>query len=244
MDKYIKNKLGINKFYLSKEVFNFDLTVPELRLLIILSSAKVTLDDLDSNIKDYISGNKYEKIDTVVEKLAYLGLISHDGYGLELNTNFLIFKELPSFKSIRQLFMLSLDKWYLKGGVIISKSVFYKLFTDIPKKINLYWKRTCEQLNLDYSYEISKGKVIIRNNKPKSKKKSDKPYIPYKEYLQTEHWLTLSTKIKEDIGKCQLCGSTHRLEVHHNNYDNLWNETSKDLIVLCHNCHSKFHDKL
>lgn len=40
---------------------------------------------------------------------------------------------------------------------------------------------------------------------------------------------------------CFRCGSRERLNVHHKNYKNLGNETDKDLVVLCENCHKKLH---
>jgi hypothetical protein len=65
----------------------------------------------------------------------------------------------------------------------------------------------------------------------------------YKEYLKTEYWQTLSKELKEKKGKCQICSSQEKLEVHHNNYKYLFLETEDDLTVLCRKCHSKFHDK-
>lgn len=70
-----------------------------------------------------------------------------------------------------------------------------------------------------------------------------KNYMDYNAYLKTEYWKSKSQKLKIKIGKCQACSSTEKLEVHHNNYDCLFGETELDLIVLCHKCHSKFHDK-
>jgi nucleoside 2-deoxyribosyltransferase len=67
----------------------------------------------------------------------------------------------------------------------------------------------------------------------------------YQEYLQSEHW----AKVKSDAlsranHKCQLCGKNSvPVHVHHNNYKNLYKETSADVIALCSECHSKFHDK-
>lgn len=68
--------------------------------------------------------------------------------------------------------------------------------------------------------------------------------IPYKEYLKTKHWKIIRAKaLKRANNHCQLCGSKYRLQVHHNNYKHLWHEHPDDLIVLCDNCHRKFHNK-
>jgi 5-methylcytosine-specific restriction endonuclease McrA len=41
--------------------------------------------------------------------------------------------------------------------------------------------------------------------------------------------------------KCELCGSTNQLSVHHLTYNNLGKEHPEDLKVLCQNCHEKAH---
>lgn len=68
--------------------------------------------------------------------------------------------------------------------------------------------------------------------------------LPYKEYLQTEHWKIISQKTKErDNNKCRLCDSEYRLNVHHKCYDHRGEEQYylEDLVTLCNNCHDKFH---
>lgn len=67
--------------------------------------------------------------------------------------------------------------------------------------------------------------------------------IEYKRYLETDYWKGIRQKIKKKNNRCQLCSSRERLEIHHNNYDCLFLETEDDLTVLCHRCHSKFHNK-
>ena len=68
----------------------------------------------------------------------------------------------------------------------------------------------------------------------------------YKDYLESETWnKTRKEKLKEAEYKCQLCSKKDiELHVHHNTYENIGNEEMNDLIVLCKDCHSKFHDKI
>lgn len=67
--------------------------------------------------------------------------------------------------------------------------------------------------------------------------------MPYKEYLQTEHWVTTRKRAMKRAGfKCQLCSSKQNIQVHHRTYENRGNEQNEDLIVLCRSCHQKFHD--
>lgn len=69
--------------------------------------------------------------------------------------------------------------------------------------------------------------------------------MPYKEYLQTDHWKNVRKRALFRANyKCQLCGSKENLNVHHNTYENRGEEKDEDLVVLCENCHGKFHDKI
>lgn len=70
-------------------------------------------------------------------------------------------------------------------------------------------------------------------------------YMKYYDYLQTPYWKLFADRAKENSGhKCQLCNSHESLNVHHKTYDNRGKETFEDIIVLCRNCHAKFHDKV
>jgi len=69
-------------------------------------------------------------------------------------------------------------------------------------------------------------------------------YMPYPEYLKTEHWKEVSQRARKRANfKCQLCNSSGLLHVHHRTYENRGQENNSDLIVLCEKCHAKFHDK-
>lgn len=66
--------------------------------------------------------------------------------------------------------------------------------------------------------------------------------MSYSEYLQTEHWKDFREKaIINASGKCQVCGDSFKLNVHHRIYTNLGNETFIDVVVLCKSCHSIYH---
>lgn len=68
--------------------------------------------------------------------------------------------------------------------------------------------------------------------------------MPYSEYLKTDHWKDLSAKAKTEAGnRCQLCNSGDKaLHTHHRTYERRGCEDLKDLVVLCGDCHAKFHD--
>lgn len=83
-------------------------------------------------------------------------------------------------------------------------------------------------------------KGIIKKVDKKGSKKST-----YKDYLKSEHWMvTRKAALRRANYRCQLCGSTKFLQVHHNNYKNLGHEKDTDLIVLCKYCHGRHHKKI
>lgn len=66
--------------------------------------------------------------------------------------------------------------------------------------------------------------------------------MPYPKYLKTDHWSRCRKRALEAAGhRCQLCNSTHRLQVHHRTYERRGNESPDDVIVLCSACHQLFH---
>jgi hypothetical protein len=66
--------------------------------------------------------------------------------------------------------------------------------------------------------------------------------LTYSDYLKTNEWRWIRERaLVEYEHKCKLCDSVDRLEVHHKRYPPRGTEQSKDLIVLCHRCHSTHH---
>ena len=70
-------------------------------------------------------------------------------------------------------------------------------------------------------------------------------YQKYREYMQSAEWSAVRRIALHHSGrKCALCGSQRNLEVHHRNYEALFEETLEDLTVLCRGCHSSHHGKI
>ena len=66
--------------------------------------------------------------------------------------------------------------------------------------------------------------------------------LPPAEYVLTPHWAEVRTWMLTFADhKCVLCESKILLDVHHNNYRCLGEETYTDLVVLCRGCHKAFH---
>lgn len=110
--------------------------------------------------------------------------------------------------------------------IFISILASILVFNKEDKKDKILAKRKQEKIYNDF-IELSK-----RN-----------PKVEFKEYLNSPHWKEIRLKALARSGnRCQLCSSTDNLNVHHNTYRNRGNEDLKDLVVLCRNCHEKFHD--
>ena len=69
----------------------------------------------------------------------------------------------------------------------------------------------------------------------------------YDEFLQDPRWLAFRQFVFAVRGhKCEACGSTERLQVHHVCYKTgllPWEYTCNDVKVLCRNCHARVHGK-
>lgn len=187
-----KTKLNINKllevenFYIPKDLFNYDLSVPEIRLLIILSTRQAdtdgsdfTVDSLSRDLKHFIDHKNYSKIPSYAERLKELDLINSNGVGKKLDNGYVIFSEFPTFKNIRQLFLLCCkdNKWHTKGNIFITVDMFKNLFGESKTSINQYWKRTNEQLGTDFSFKPEKGNITIRDNKKPKKAEVEKEEV-------------------------------------------------------------------
>lgn len=65
----------------------------------------------------------------------------------------------------------------------------------------------------------------------------------YHRYLKSKKWKDFRLKIINERGKkCEKCGNKKYLEIHHLTYDNVFNETRNDVMVLCDLCHRKEHN--
>ena len=67
----------------------------------------------------------------------------------------------------------------------------------------------------------------------------------YRLYLKSPEWQEIRQQILRFWDyKCATCYSEYDLHVHHRTYKRVGNEELNDLIVLCENCHAKFHETL
>lgn len=67
----------------------------------------------------------------------------------------------------------------------------------------------------------------------------------YHMYLESDQWKEKrDERLEIDGHKCQSCGSTDDLQVHHKSYEHIGDEDVEgELVTLCKTCHEKEHDQ-
>lgn len=100
-----------------------------------------------------------------------------------------------------------------------------------------------------YSYpdleEIEEAEHLVREEEAAEAEDEarNRAQYDYARYRKTEHWKQTAAAARTRAKhKCQRCGSMAQLEVHHLTYDRRGAELPEDLIVLCHQCHTRAHD--
>lgn len=113
------------------------------------------------------------------------------------------------------------------------------------KMAELIYKRQCERLSQLRAEAFPIGNILQQNELPKPIREYVPQVLSYAEYLRSPAWKSKRDEAIEHADRrCQLCNSDERLNVHHRTYERLGSELPTDLIVLCKDCHAKFHDKL
>lgn len=92
----------------------------------------------------------------------------------------------------------------------------------------------------------AKTKAFAKKKKPNNKiGTKERPFIPYNIQLLDARWKERREQILKHKGqKCEICGKTKGLHVHHKRYiygKYAWEYKMKDLMVLCGQCHEKIH---
>jgi len=84
-----------------------------------------------------------------------------------------------------------------------------------------------------------------RRNRHRRNKAKNLPdwYHKYLDYINSDpNWKKFRESILTLRGhKCERCGSSKQLQVHHKNYKNLYKETAQDVELLCKVCHKAEH---
>ena len=82
-----------------------------------------------------------------------------------------------------------------------------------------------------------------RQPKHRNKKKVKSSHKKaYDKYIDSDQWTMMRWGLFYKRGeKCERCGKTENLQVHHKTYENLFREKFADLEILCKECHRKEH---
>lgn len=71
--------------------------------------------------------------------------------------------------------------------------------------------------------------------------------MPYNDQLKTKEWKKFRQRVLDKKGrKCQMCGSTENLCIHHKRYKKdcfAWEYKMKEVKVVCSKCHNIIHQK-
>lgn len=69
-------------------------------------------------------------------------------------------------------------------------------------------------------------------------------HVGYQDQLKDSRWKSFRRFVLDVRGKkCEVCGASDHLQVHHLKYRNVkaWEYTVNEVIVVCMNCHMKIH---
>lgn len=67
--------------------------------------------------------------------------------------------------------------------------------------------------------------------------------VDYQVYLHSPGWRERrGERLRFAAGRCEICNSSRRVDVHHRTYERLGRELLSDLVALCRRCHGLFHD--
>ncbi len=127
----------------------------------------------------------------------------------------------------------------LDGSFFMSKMVKNKNKKSYSQKLReLEIERTRKRLEKQL---VTKKPVKKKRKKRRKQKAKTKFQLKYYEYLQSEQWVQIRIEMLIKYPVCQRCGSEFDLQVHHKNYDHIFNEEPGDLEVLCKRCHKSEH---
>lgn len=96
--------------------------------------------------------------------------------------------------------------------------------------------RSCPACDREHLREL--GRLRKKKGQPLTREHRE----AYSRYLRSPQWRERrDAAVKRAKGKCELCSSKQRLNVHHRFYGRIGQERPEDLTVLCEPCHEKFH---
>lgn len=94
--------------------------------------------------------------------------------------------------------------------------------------------------NLSKAY--ARGEMSTRDSKQSRRIASNQLSLEYNQYINSPLWFVKRAQILKQRGnRCEECGTTQELQVHHLHYRTFRDERPQDLKVLCEPCHKLWH---
>lgn len=122
---------------------------------------------------------------------------------------------------------------------VTDKEIISIFFSDFGYKDIKNNKRFLISINRNQSNPVLSAKTF---NRPQSQEEWKEIYD---NYLLSDKWKNKRLQLFKIKGrKCEVCGSTKKIDVHHKHYERLTCELLSDLSVLCRSCHEKEHSNL
>ena len=152
--------------------------------------------------------------------------------------------EYIALKGFRLSAQAVYDKYKAKGWVNAQGRAIKDLeaIVNAQNGVMLHKERKAEKKALKQGH---REKVLKNTRKRKRERKTPYKYIPYEKQLKDKRWRELRQEVIEERGcKCEMCGSSSNLCVHHKAYIKgryAWEYPKDYLLVLCNGCHRKIH---
>lgn len=130
--------------------------------------------------------------------------------------------------TIEDIIIYAKYKWCIDMGITYLRQ-------EEARQVEYNLENTQNEINEGiYTYEEDDYSKVLKQLKS----------MPYKEYLQTDHWKHFKNEALIFFNRtCKLCGRQEGLHVHHNTYKNRGRETFNDVVLLCSSCHKNYHNK-
>lgn len=121
-----------------------------------------------------------------------------------------------------------------------------KVVASIPEKLRVVWKAWLHAYADLRANRATPEEVRLLNRITPGLRASAKDRREfYYRYIVSPDWKKKADEAKRRAGyRCQVCNKSNKivtLNTHHRTYENLGNEKSDDLTVLCAGCHDTFH---
>jgi len=162
------------------------------------------------------------------------------------------FPEIPSDVILQSLKDTNIRKYIEPLHLYTCKKCGFEIYAKSrsnQKDIDRHYRNkqlSCPQCKKDSSNARTETSIVYW--KQRKERLNTLKTMPYQEYLQTPEWQeTRKSQLKKAGYACQVCNKSKTiLDVHHRTYEHRGEEDSKDLIVLCGDCHDIFyrHGKL